>query len=90
MWKFGKQEKIVKFGENLIMVKKNWKFGIIGNYKKIIKIWNFGKKTGSLKRIWKFRTKIGNLEKKNWKFGGKNQKLGRKLRTSEKIQKFGK
>ena len=54
------------------MVKKNWKFGIIGNYKKIIKIWNFGKKTGSLKRIWKFRTKIGNLEKKTGNLGEKN------------------
>ena len=63
------------------MVKKNWKFGIIGNYKKIIKIWNFGKKTGSLKRIWKFRTKIGNLEKKNWKFGGKKLEIRKKIKN---------
>ena len=34
------------------MVKKNWKFGIIGNYKKIIKIWNFGKKN------WKFKKNL--------------------------------
>ena len=70
MWKFGKQEKIVKFGENLIMVKKNWKFGIIlKDIENLEKIWKFGEKFEPEKN--------GNL--------GKNMKFGIKMEIQKKI-----